>query len=445
MFLLNGIALALLVLPMQSQDVTAITNVRVIDGNGGDPIENGVILIRGERISAVGPGGSVTVPAGASIINAAGKTAMPGLADSHVHLVGGWDGDRVDMLGYQRYVHSLVYSGVTTIFDTGNVLPYIQQLHQEIEHGRLIGPRIYFVGPLIDGADAAWPPLSFAVSSISQISGYVRQLKAAGVHAIKGYGGLSNRQLAALVRAAGEESLSVFVDAWSSNGSADVIRTGVRAFAHLPGDMTDEAVQLMLERDVACITTLAVTESFSRRRLGDLRFLSEPLIARTAPPWFLEEVREEATRPLSGADSSRMAGVAVRLEAGMRTAKRLFDAGVLLAAGTDAPYPGVFLGEGIHRELELLVEAGLTPLQAITVATKNAAILMNASEEWGTLEPGKRADIVIVSGNPAVRVGDTRQIEVVIKEGRSIDREKLEFDPSKDPGFRAGVKVSSGS
>ncbi len=70
---------------------------------------------------------------------------------------------------------------------------------------------------------------------------------------------------------------------------------------------------------------------------------------------------------------------------------------------------------------------------------------MNASEEWGTLEPGKRADIVIVSGNPAVRIGDTRQIEVVIKEGRSVDRAKLEFDPSTDPGFRAGVKVSSGS
>lgn len=80
--------------------------------------------------------------------------------------------------------------------------------------------------------------------------------------------------------------------------------------------------------------------------------------------------------------------------------KALFDAGVLLAAGTDAPYPGVFQGEGIHRELELLVEAGLTPLEAITVATKNAAELMGDGGEWGTLTPERRADIVLVRGRP---------------------------------------------
>ena len=132
------------------------------------------------------------------------------------------------------------------------------------------------------------------------------------------------------------------------------------------------------------------------------------------------------------------------LEAAERNVKRLFDAGVLLVAGTDAPYPGVFLGEGIHRELELLVEAGLTPLQALTLATKNPAILMDAADEWGTLEPGRRADILLVTGNPAERIADTRRVAMVIQGGRVVDRSALEYDEATDPGFRTGAKLSAG-
>jgi imidazolonepropionase-like amidohydrolase len=123
-------------------------------------------------------------------------------------------------------------------------------------------------------------------------------------------------------------------------------------------------------------------------------------------------------------------------ETGLQNAKRMFDAGVLLAAGTDAPYPGVFQGEGIHHELELLVEAGLTPLQAITVATKNAAILMGAAGEWGTLAPGHVADILVVDGNPDEDIAATRNIALVIQAGRVVDRASLEFEADNDPGFR---------
>src|SRR4029077_198400 len=97
--------------------------------------------------------------------------------------------------------------------------------------------------------------------------------------------------------------------------------------------------------------------------------------------------------------------------------KRLWDAGVLIAAGTDAIYPGDFQGEGLHRELELLVESGLTPLQAITSPTRNPAAIVTASTEWGTLEAGKLANLVIVDGKPDERISDTRRIVVVIKEG----------------------------
>lgn len=433
----------ILAMPLQQQTVTAITDVRIIDGNGGEPISRGVVIFQGENITAVGPSETISIPAGATVIDGAGKTVLPGLADFHTHLIGGWDGDRVDILGYRRYLNSLLYSGVTAVFDAGNVLPYVQQMHQEVEAGRLAGPRIYFAGPLIEGADPAWPPLSYAVSSVAQIPAYVSQLKDAGVHVIKAYGGLSLMQLGVLVREASKDSLGVIVDAWGANGTAGVAATGVKAFAHLAGsDMTEETLALMAERGVANITTLTVRESFSRQRLANLDFLDHDLIANTTPPWMLQELTEEATRSLDTVDNVLVARSSSALDAAKRNMTRLFDAGIMLVAGTDAPYPGVFLGEGIHRELELLVEAGLTPLQAITAATKNAALLMNVAEEWGTLEPGRRADMLIVTGNPAENVGDTRNVELVVQGGRVVDREALEFDPDSDPGYRTGVKVS---
>ena len=115
---------------------------------------------------------------------------------------------------------------------------------------------------------------------------------------------------------------------------------------------------------------------------------------------------------------------------------RLRDAGVLFATGTDAVYPGDFQGEGLHRELELLVEAGLTPLQAISAATKNAATIVNASGEWGTLEAGKLATLIVVSGKPDQRISDTRGLVYVIKEGTLIDRAALRLDRTRLPDYQ---------
>jgi imidazolonepropionase-like amidohydrolase len=330
------------------------------------------------------------------------------------------------------------------VLDTGNVLPYIQQLRQEVAAHRIAGPVIHMAGPLIDGADPVWPPLSMAVASVDQIPGYVKQLKRAGVDVVKGYVGLSEQQLAALVRAAQAESLRVFVDAGARNGTAVVAATGIAAFAHLSGrTVTDETVTLMHDKQIASITTLAVIESFSRRRLADLGFLRQPLLAQTMPPQFLSELTTFASRPLSDQEKTAAQARVAGLHRAMANAKRLSDAGILLAAGTDSPYPGVYYGEGLHRELELLVEAGLTPLQAISTATKNAALLMNESEIWGTLAPGCRADILMVAGHPASKIGDTRNVEWVMQAGVILDRSALRFDASKDPGFKTTTSITA--
>ncbi len=416
----------------------AILHARLIDGLGGPPVEDSVVILQGNKVEYAGPANAAKVPQGSQIIDGKGKTVMPGLADMHVHLQGGWDGISVDLLGYQRYLNAMLYSGVTTVMDTGDYQPWILQLRQEAASGHLLSPRIYCTGAMIDAADPAWPDLAYALSSRAQIPEFVQRDKQAAVDLIKGYANLSDRMLRRLVTEAHKEKIRVVIDQWERNGSPDLVQTGIDGFAHAPTrKMAADDIQLIHDRGLFVITTLTVEEYSARRRLADVKFLDEPLIADTTPPWFLTELRAEATRNLSDAEKNDVQKSAAGFDEMKRNVKKLLDAGVLLAAGTDAPYPGVFQGEAIHHELELLVAAGMTPLQAIRTATSNAARVMHAEEEWGSLQTGRAANVLIVAGNPAERINDTRQVETVILNGKILDRASLRFDPKRDPGFRA--------
>jgi imidazolonepropionase-like amidohydrolase len=416
----------------------AIVHARIVDGVGGPPTEDGTVILRGSKIEYAGPTGTAAIPRDAQIIDAKGKSVMPGLADMHVHLQGGWDGISVDLLGYQRYLNAMLFSGITTLLDTGNYQPWILQLRQEVASGRLLGPRIYCTGAMIDANDPAWPDLAYALSSRAQIPEFVQRDKRANVDLIKGYANLSDRMLRKLVEEAHKEKIRVVIDQWERNGSPDLVRTGIDGFAHAPTrKMPADDIQLIHDRGIFVITTLVVEEYSGRRRLADLRFLHEPLIAETTPPWFLVELRAEATRTLGEAEKKDTEKSAAGFDEMKRNVKKLMDAGVLVAAGTDAPYPGVFQGEAIHHELELLVEAGMTPLQAIRMATYNGAQIVHAEQEWGSLQAGRAANLVIVAGNPAARISDTRKIEMVILNGTILDRGSLRYDAKRDPGFRA--------
>jgi hypothetical protein len=421
----------------------AIVHARIIDGRGGPVIPDGAVLIRGKRIEVLGATSSVAIPAGAQVIDAAGKTAMPGLADMHVHLVGGWDGETTDMLGFQRYLNALLYAGVTTVLDTGNVQPYILQMRQEVAAGRLQGPRIYSAGALIDGPDPIWPELSITVSSVSQIPALVQRQKSLGVDVLKGYMGLSGREVIRLAAEAKKVGLNVIVDQGPLNGSTDLMNAGIAGFAHLPiYRLTDDAIELARMKQILFITTIALAESFTLRRFEHMDFLSNPLIADTTPPWFLEDLRTFVSRPDPKRTDAYRAAWMQRLQAMQANALKLWKAGVLVIAGTDAPYPGDFQGEGIHHELELLVESGLTPLEAISSATRNASRLVNASD-WGTLEPGKVADLLVISGKPDQNIQQTHNVEMVFKEGVLVDRAQLKFNSARDPGYRTASPVSA--
>jgi hypothetical protein len=244
-----------------------------------------------------------------------------------------------------------------------------------------------------------------------------------------------------LVEVASESSLPVIADLWDRNGSFDMTATGIAALAHAPTREIDQlSFDLIVEKKTMVITTLAVQESHSRRRFEDLAFLDDPLIAETTPPAFQAALREHATRKLTDEDKQAATANGVRLDVATQNVQRLHRAGVVLVAGTDAPYPGVAQGEGLHRELELLVEAGLSPLEAITSATRNAALLIGA-EDWGTITPGSVADLLVVDGRPDRDIRRTRDIHMVMQGGRILDRDGLRFNPDSDPGFGVGAAV----
>jgi imidazolonepropionase-like amidohydrolase len=416
---------------------TAITNVRIIDGNGGAPIERGTILIDGRKIVAAGAASQVSVPRGSRRIDGKGGSVFPGLADMHVHLLGGTDGLGLDILGYQKYLNALLYAGVTTVMDTGNVEPFILQLRGEVAAGRVLGPQIYCVGPILDGADPVWPALSMAVTSKDQVPRIVDSLAGDKVDFIKLYVGLSDQLIRAISLEAKRHNVRTIIDQWSRNGSADIAVEGIAGFAHFPSHrISDETIATIKSHGVFLISTLAVQESSLGRRFADLSFLDNPLIADTTSKHALDRLRSQ----YAGLTAAQIAAkndytMKVDLKGAEQNVPRLLAAGILFAAGTDAIYPGDFQGEGLHRELELLVESGLTPLEAITTATKNAAAIVGA-QEWGTLEAGKLANLVIVDGKPDQRIGDTRRITVVMLGGEILDRTALRLDHSHIPDYQ---------
>jgi imidazolonepropionase-like amidohydrolase len=386
----------------------------------------------------------VEIPENARVIDAAGKSVMPGLADMHVHLGSGWAGYTMDLLGFQTRLNAFLYAGVTTVLDTGNVQPFILQLRQELAAGRIAGPRVFSLGPLLDSSDPIWPHIAFPVASADQVPKLVRRLDDAGVDGLKLYLGLNLGTIRSFVAEAKKAALPVVVDQWSLNGDVDLVRAGITAFAHLPFRTLDgEALDEMAKREVRCLTTLTIYEALARERLKKLDFLDHPLVRDTTPPRVLLELRKEAARAPTEHDRTVREGYG-RIEDAMKNVKKLFDAGVLLAAGTDSPFTGLFQGEGIHHELELLVASGLTPLQAITLATRNAAAFLDQEGEWGTLAVGHRADVLIVAGRPDRNIAHTRNVETVIQAGRVVDRNALRFDPKRDPDYRAYKLVYGG-
>jgi len=397
-----------------------LTNATLIDGIGSNPIQKAVVVIEGNRISLVGE--EPRYPEDASVINLNNLTVMPGLIDCHLHL-GGLTVDEpgkaigkvsfVDMVSffwdYSRYYayrrRLAIENGLTTIRSAGDHYPHIIRLRDKIAAGSLSGPRIFASGPTIT-APGGHPAgtiykgnryiIENAVRQIADVKTAreeVRRLVEGGVNCIKAIYSdidpmdmthkvpkLSFDILEALADEAHQHNRKFMVHTGSPEDTMDAIKAEADSIEHgiLPGtsstEFGDEIVSMMLDRGIYFVPTMTIAWAY-KERYPDI---------------------------LSGLK---------------RNVKKLHTAGVGIAAGTDSGTPGVVIGKGLHKELELLVEAGLSNMEAINSGTKNAADNLGIGTELGTIEQGKLADIIVVSGNPLKDIERTRDIRMVIKDG----------------------------
>jgi imidazolonepropionase-like amidohydrolase len=417
-----ALCIALLSAPAVAQATgMAFEGATVIDGAGGAPIPDAVLVVRDGRIAAVGPRGAVTVPEGAMRIDVRGKTIMPGLVNAHGHIrfrdaAAPPRDQMLDQLAlYARY-------GVTTVYSLGDDGIESVKLRDELRNAPAgSGPvvsRLYVAGPSLRPADPA------------QARAVVRQNARRGVDITKtrledlpATPGGAAALFEPLVAQSHAEGLPVAVHVVAADAARAVIDAGADIIAHSirDRDPDPELIAAMKDRNVGYIPTLTrdlavfVYESTPA-------FVSDPFFAREAAyraPLAALSTPEAQARYRSNPNAQRTKALLVQAR---RSLKLLSDAGVPIAMGTDSgAQAGRWQGYFEHLEMEMMVESGLTPMQVILAATRDAARVMKNDDQIGTLQPGYHADLLVLARNPLDDIRNTRSIEQVWIGGRRVE------------------------
>lgn len=392
-----------------------MVGARVIDGAGG-VLERATILIRGDRIEAVGADAALPVPDGATRVDVAGRTIMPGLVNAHGH-VGSTVGLRADPQGYTRdnllrQLRTYAQYGVTTVFSLGDDDEAGFRLRDEGAFEPLTRARLFVAGPVIS---ADTPEAAMAVTEkVAAMKPDLLKIR------IDDTLGTSKKMPEAAWRAAlaraQEHHLRVAAHIFYLADAKAVLQAGSDFIAHSVRDMAvdDELIRELKTRDACYCPTLT-------REISTFVYDTTPVWAND--PFFVKGV--DADIPQQLADRARHAQVresagwklGQRYKQGLEIAKRnlkmLADQGVRIAFGTDSGPPGRFQGFFEHLELEMMVEAGLTPMQVLVAATGDAARCHKKAGELGVIQAGARADLLVLRENPLQDIRNTRTIESI--------------------------------
>lgn len=382
----------------------AFVGARIIDGTGKPAMEKATLLIRNGRIEAVGP--SVKVPAGVQSIDAAGKTIIPGLINAHGHV-----GDLSQLGRYARF-------GVTTVFSLGGEkeLEMRDQTRTQQQTADLKRSRLFIAGPIptsktAEEARKAVDALAAAKVDIVKIR-IDDQLGAAAPMAGEVY--------SAIIDEAHKKGLRMAVHVVKLADAKAVLRLGADVIAHSVRDteLDDESIALLKKTGAFYIPTFM--REVSTFAYGDQpAFLKDPFLlkdvdqaelARAQDPKFQESMRSN-----KGAQWYKE-----HLDVAMRNMKKLLSTGVPIAMGTDTGPPQRFQGYFEHLELEYMVKAGMTPMQALVSATGTAAKCLKSADQFGTLEKGKWADLIVLTGNPLEDIRNTRKVDSVWIAGNAV-------------------------
>jgi imidazolonepropionase-like amidohydrolase len=440
-----------------SAPVVALTHVRVIDGTGAAPLEDQTIVIANGRIASIGPSVGAAVPAGAEVKDFSGRSVLPGLVMVHEHL---FYPAGNGMYTEQAWSFPKLYlaGGVTTLRTAGSMEPYADvNLARGIAAGELVGPAMDVTGPYLEGPGL--PLLQVhALTDTTDARRMVEYWADQGATSFKAYMHISRAELGAAIAAAHRRRLKVTGHLCSVTfreavdlGIDDLEHGFVVATDFVRGKQPDacpsrdsvvasllaldpdgsaagELINYLVSKHVALTSTLPVFETFVPGR---------PAASSGALDAMLPEVREQYLRRRLQIATSRDTTWVVLFRKELRLERRFAQAGGLLLAGTDPTgYGGVVAGFSNARELELLVEAGFTPLEAIRIGTLNGATYLGRADQVGTIAVGKQADLVVVNGNPAATIADLEKVELVFKGGTGYDPAKLIAAAQGSVGWR---------
>ena len=434
-----------------------LTHIRVIDGTGKPPIEDQNIIIEGGKISAIQAGADIASSAGTTAIDMRGYSVMPGIVGMHNHLFylarpnfdANWNWEQPPIAPQMSFSAPRLYlaAGVTTMRTTGSVETYADlNLKRLIEAGQLPGPHLDVTGPYLEG------PGSFGVQ-LHELSGpddarqTVSYWADRGVTSFKAYMNITRAELGAAIEEAHKRGLKVTGHLCSVT-YPEAVALGIDDLEHgffvntqldpgkkpdqcsdSEGDYTldhmdpgskeaEDLINLLVQHHVAITSTLPVFEDSIPGR-PPLRQALLDAMSPQAREAYLYIRNRPANRPLHG-DPAKSFRRDMQLE------HEFALAGGLLLAGPDPTGDGgVLPGFGDQREIELLVEAGFSPVEAIKIATLNGATYLGKQDQIGSIAVGKNADVVVVKGNPAAHIEDVEKVEIVFKDGIGYDSQKL--------------------
>jgi tetratricopeptide (TPR) repeat protein len=414
---------------LKPPEPAAFVHVNVIPMNGERVLENQTVVVNGDRIVQIGPVESVKIPAGVQRIEAQGKYLIPGLVDAHVHLES------------QTEFTLYLANGVTTVFNLDG-RPAHLVWRKQVASGQVLGPTIFSTGPIFHQKRTAEEDVRL-----------VDEQAAAGYDAIKVYNEVSKEEYPALIAEAKRKNMLLMGHVARGPGFVATLQAG-QSIAHLeelvytnfnPTDIDDFDHLVLDDSKIpgiakqvkdAHIYLTATLDNFARivQQATDLdTFLKNPEL-RYVAPWTLDNFSPANDRYKNRFEPRQYDILRAALATQRKLLKALSHDGVPLMTGTDATEVGPISGFGLHHELQEFVQDGLTPYQALQAATTHPAAYFRQSAEFGTIETGKRADLILLDASPLRDITNTQKIAGVMVRGRWLDEPTLSSRLDAVPG-----------
>jgi imidazolonepropionase-like amidohydrolase len=438
---------------MSESDVLAFTHVTVIDATGRPALPEQTVLVKGDRIAAIEKFGKLKLPGGAKVIDAKGKYMIPGLWDMHVHAV---FAERIDTM-----FPMFVANGVLGIRDMGTFMPLaeIDRLRHETASGSRLGPRIVAAGPILDGRPKPLRPNFLAITTPDEGRETVRRLKTAGADLIKVYSELSRDSFLAIADEANKQNIPFAGHVPYSVSALEASDAGQKSMEHLWGiylscssreeelrsEMLKGGVNLSgserirLEMDEAAVSYDEGKAANVFAHLAKNGTWMVPTFKAVVPDSEIFSVRVTTDPRLKYIPlaiqkrwtEAASAGAAIKsksFERKLQVVGAMHRAGVPFLAGTDTAWiqPYTYAGFSLHDELALLVQAGLTPMEALQTATVNPARFLGTETDLGTIEKGKLANLILLTANPLEDIRNTQKIDSVVLKGKLLMRGDLD-------------------